>query len=91
MSREDNGLRLRLVNCLQTIIDLEPDLEQLDLVEKLDKEIKVLKTVINRIDQFRVEEEDVLRVEEATSVFLQELRLPLACKEQNKTFPRLLQ
>lgn len=88
---ENSGLRFRLVNCLQTIIDLEPDLEQMDLGEKLEKEIKVLKTVIRKIDQYIVDEEDVLRVEEATSVFLEELRLPMALKEKNKTFPRLLQ
>ena len=91
MSEGNSGLRLRLVNCLQTIIDLEPDLAQLDLGDKLEREIDVLKSVIKKIDQFRVEEEDVLRVEEATSVFLQELRFPLACKEQGKASGRLLQ
>lgn len=91
MSQQDSELRLRLVSCLQTIIDLEPDLKHLDLEKKLEKEIKVLKTVIRKIDQFQIDEDDVLRVEEATSLFLEELQLPLACSEHHGYYSGLLQ
>jgi len=70
-------LQSRLLNCLETIIELEQDIERLELGHVLLAEFNQLKTFMERIDQVAVEEEDVRRIEAATSNFLDELRVPL--------------
>lgn len=67
-------LHLRLRTCLQTILDLEPELKTIQLAEPLLAEFTVLKDIYNRLESFLVEEEDVKRIEDATSHFLAELK-----------------
>lgn len=71
-------LRMRLTNCLQTILDLEPELDKLELSEMLRQEYTVLRSFMDTVDQVELHERDVRRIEEATESFLQELRGPLA-------------
>lgn len=70
-------LQIRLKNCLQTILELEPDMAQLSLRVNFQQEIDTLKGYLSEIDQMNLSEEDVLRLERATALFLDELRLPL--------------
>jgi len=65
------------MNCLETIIELERDLERLELGHVLLSEFSQLKTFMERIDQVAVDEQDVRRIEAATSNFLDELKGPL--------------
>lgn len=75
-------LQSRLLNCLETIIELERDIERLELGHVLLAEFNQLKTFMERIDQVAVEEEDVRRIEAATSNFLDELRVPLGLSRE---------
>ena len=70
-------LQSRLMNCLETIIELERELERLELGHVLLSEFAQLKDFMDKIDQVKVDEEDVRRIEAATSHFLEELRGPL--------------
>ena len=73
-----NSLQMRLTNCLQTILDLEPELERLELSEMLLQEYNVLKSFMDNVDSVDLEEQDVRRIEEATAGFLAELKTPLS-------------
>ncbi len=90
---EENALnlQLRLKNCLQTILELEPDLEQLELGHVLLKEYSLLKTFIEQLEQITLFEEDVRRIEEATVNFLEELRVPLSSVKEQLGKHNLLQ
>ncbi len=77
MDSNATTLQSRLLNCLETIIELERDLERLELGHVLLSEFSQLKTFMERIDQVTVDEEDVRRIEAATSNFLDELKVPL--------------
>lgn len=68
---------VRITNCLQTILDLEPELTKLDLGHSLLDEFVVLKSFLQKIDEVELSEDDVQRIEQATSNFLKELREPL--------------
>jgi len=69
---------VRIANCLQTILELEPELERLELGSSLLDEFAVLKSFLEKLDKVEVSEEDVRRIELATSNFLDELKGPLA-------------
>ncbi|CAM2061461.1 conserved hypothetical protein [Desulfovibrionales bacterium] len=71
-------LQVRLKNCLQTIVDLEPDLRRIELGQMLLMEYKVLKAFLERLNDASLVEDDVSRIERATESFLNELRMPLA-------------
>ncbi len=68
----------RISNCLQTILELETDLKRLEMGHALIKEFVVLKAFLEKIDRVDLREEDVLRIERATSTFLDELKGPLS-------------
>jgi hypothetical protein len=70
-------LQHRLLNCLQTIIDLEEELGSRDVDINLSQELGTLKRVMLNIDQLEISEIDVQRVEQATTRFLEELSGPL--------------
>jgi hypothetical protein len=74
-------LSARISNCLQTILELEPDLERLRLGHVLIREFKILKTFLARMDRIDIDESDVTRIETATESFLRELKTPLALVE----------
>lgn len=78
LSNPEDSHLARISNCLQTILDLEPELEKLELGKSLLEEFGVLKDFLRRIDSVALNEDDVERVESATASFLDELRAPLA-------------
>lgn len=65
-------LQIRLKNCLQTILDLEPEIQK-NGEDSFDKEFSSLKTYLDHIDELELAEDDVIRLENVTSIFLQEL------------------
>jgi hypothetical protein len=81
----------RLRNCLQTILELEPELERLQLPGTFRSELEVLKQHLDRIRHFEFYEEDLRRLEAATAKFLEELRLPFAHLRTTSTQRRLVQ
>ena len=81
----------RLKNCLQTILDLEPDLERLRLPDTFRTELEALKLHLERIRHFDFREEDLKRLEAATEKFLEELRLPFAHTKSLSSKDRMLQ
>jgi len=85
------NLMYRITNCLQTILDLEPEIRRLDLGHVLLKEFGLLKAFLLKIDKFDLEETDVQRIENATASFLEELRAPLEEQESERLGPRLIQ
>lgn len=84
-------LQMRLKNCLQTILELEPDLEKLDLGHVLLKEYSLLRSFIEKLDDVNLFEEDVNRIEQATANFLDELKTPLSLLHDSAVKRRLTQ
>lgn len=66
----------RLHSCLQTILDLEEDLESCNLAEALSKELRMLRGFMNNIKEMELAEQDVERIEAATAHFLENLNFP---------------
>ena len=66
----------RLKNCLQTILELEPELERMLVSGAFRAELETLRLHIERVEQIEFFEEDLNRLEAATAKFLEELRLP---------------
>ncbi|BBD07803.1 uncharacterized protein DFE_1077 [Desulfovibrio ferrophilus] len=91
MDSKTTVLQSRLMNCLETIIELERDLERLDLGHVLLSEFSQLKDFMERIDQVAVDEEDVRRIEAATSNFLDELKMPLGIMNDELEDGKLVQ
>lgn len=71
---ENTLLHSRLKNCLQTILELEDKLAETHLGPMLLTEFSILKGVFDKLEDVSVEEDDVKRIEEATSRFLLELK-----------------
>ncbi|MGE4292952.1 MAG: hypothetical protein AB7E32_12175 [Desulfovibrio sp.] len=69
---------IRITNCLKTILELEPELRKLDLGASLLDEFDFLKRFLEKVDHMQLSEDEVERIERATSKFLEELRLPFA-------------
>lgn len=82
---------VRITNCLQTILDLEPQLEKLEHGNSLLDEFAVLKSFLERIDKVELSEEDVERIESATASFLRELQGPLGKAQSDGKSGRRLQ
>lgn len=82
---------VRIANCLQTILELESELEKLELGSSLLEEFAVLKSFLEKLDKVEVSEEDVRRIEQATANFLEELKGPLADGEGEDSPGRRLQ
>jgi len=76
-------LSARIVNCLQTILELEPLLRSLDTGQLLLSEFKTLKAFLKEMDAIALDEDDVERIETATERFLQELKLPVTRSRDN--------
>ena len=81
-------LQIRLKNCIQTILDLEPDMRAEIWGRHFDEELSTLKDYLRRVDRMNLAEDDVQRLENATASFLAELRLSRRGQPQQK---RLLQ
>jgi hypothetical protein len=69
-----SSLNSRLHNCLATILELEAALEHTHLGPALHDEFSLLKEVMQRLGEVKVEEPDVCRIEAATGRFLAELK-----------------
>ncbi len=82
---------VRITNCLQTILELEPQLEELEHGNSLLDEFVVLKSFLEKIDRVELSESDVERIESATANFLKELQVPLARAEADGKKRRRLQ
>ncbi len=79
MQREKNAsLNMRILNCLQTILELEATLRRLELGGLLLSEFTVLKDFLKDVESIELDEADVARIENATEHFLQELKMPLS-------------
>lgn len=66
-------LTSRLKSCLNTILELEEALDDTDVGKLMQDEFVVLREVAERLDSVKVNENDVLRIEKATTRFLLEL------------------
>lgn len=73
----ESVLRARVLNCLQTILDLEPELEKHALADRLVAEFRHLKRTIRAIDSLKLQESDVERIERSTADFLEQIKVPL--------------
>ncbi len=82
---KSSSLAARIVNCLQTILELEPMLRRMDSGQVLLSEFKVLKAFLNDMDNIALDEDDVTRIENATECFLQELKTPATAFRQGET------
>ena len=65
-------LQLRLKNCIQTILELEPQIGA-DLSDRYF--VEELRRFLDSVEQMRLGEDDVERLESATATFLEELGL----------------
>lgn len=77
------GLRARVYNCLQTILDLESDLDRAGMAENLLEELNEIKGLINHTHHWDLKEADVLRIERATADFLREIEIPLSLRTKS--------
>ncbi len=84
-------LQIRLQNCLQTILDLEPDMEKFAIYDTFKDEMTALKKYLNELNTLSLSEDDVTRLEKATALFLQELSLPFIQAQNTGTNKRILQ
>lgn len=69
-------LHIRLQSCLQTILDMEEELENCELAESLSKEFRILRGFMDSIAEMELAEQDVERIEIATANFLKNIHLP---------------
>ena len=67
-------LQIRLRNCIQTILDLEPTLREGIRGCLFDVELTALRKFLGEVDRMPLEEEDVRRMENATAMFLSDIR-----------------
>lgn len=65
-------LQIRLKHCIQTILDLEPDMRK-NGEESFNEDFSRLKSLLNRVEEMDLVESDVSRLESAASAFLREL------------------
>lgn len=84
-------LQIRLKNCLQTILELEPDLDQLPVRGDFQADMDRLKKYLDRVEDMELGEEDVLRLESTTAHFLAELRQTMRHTKQGSVNHRILQ
>lgn len=66
-------LQLRLKNCLQTILELQPAMRKVYRVN-FAEDFSQLKSYLKRLDDMDLREEDVERLESMTADFLKEAR-----------------
>lgn len=78
MQTEPVILQARLKNCLLTIVELEPVLTKFTIHSELLQEFKHLRSVISKVSELELSMEEVARIESATSMFLNELEIPLS-------------
>ncbi len=84
-------LHLRLRSCLQAILELEPELKAIRAAEPLLSELSVLKDIYGRLETLLIQEEDVRRIEEATTNFFEELKVSIKGQNAPRSGQRFLQ
>ena len=84
-------LYLRLRSCLQAILELEPELKNIQVAEPLLAEFTVLKEIYTRLESLLVQEADVKRIENATAHFLEELKGTVKQESLTRSGQRYLQ
>lgn len=67
-----SDLQLRLKNCLQTILDLEPCMHE-NGEDSFDEEFSSIKSFLSHVDQMDLVEEEVRWMEDVTVIVLSEL------------------
>ena len=67
-------LQIRLKHCIQTILELEPELRENAVGKCFEAEFSTLRTCLQRIGALPLGEDDVQRLETATASFLAELK-----------------
>lgn len=65
-------LQIRLKNCLQTILELEPVMRS-SCRDVLAEDLKTLGNYLGKVDHMQLGEEEVARLERLTDRFLREL------------------
>lgn len=75
---DNSHLRLRLKNCLQTILELKGDIDALPFGHVFMADIDNLESFLDKLANIVVSEQEVQRVELATARFLDELNPVLA-------------
>lgn len=88
---DSSHLRLRLKNCLQTILELKDDIGSLPFGDSFMTEIDRLESFLDKLADIAVNEQEVQRVELATSRFLNELDPVLAQVDLAKSSKSRLQ
>jgi hypothetical protein len=83
------GLQARVYNCLQTILDLESDLDRAGMGENLLEELNEIKGLIHQTHHWDLKEADVLRIERATADFLREIEIPLSLRTKGGSLFRV--
>lgn len=79
----EDVLRMRLKECLSTVIELEKKMALHDNADLYTKELSVLRKFVQKIDTITVSEEDVVRIENVTERFLCEFSSSLLTAEHN--------
>lgn len=72
---EARELRLRLRNCLETILEIRASLDSVPFGASFMPEFGSLENYLRKLEQVSPEEVEVARVELATANFLRELKL----------------
>ncbi len=67
-----SNLQIRLKNCLQTILELEPSMHE-NGENSFDMEFTSIKSFLSHIDQIELAEEEVQWMENVTVIVLSEL------------------
>lgn len=91
MVTDSPRLIIRLRSCLQTIFDLETELQSVQMAESLSEEFSTLKEIYERLETLLVREEDVCRIEDATAHFLREIKGSIKEKKITASDHRFLQ
>lgn len=89
----NDALYVRLHNCLQTILELEPTFSEntFENCAELKELFTMLKDSLSQLGQVKYEPEDVERIEHSVAVFLQAIK-PQAQKSDKKLYSgRILQ
>jgi hypothetical protein len=70
---DERLLQIRLRNCLQTILDLNENMDTNAFRLAFSGELEFMRNFLNGLDSIILSETDVLRIEDATEVFFKEL------------------
>lgn len=84
MQVENSILHARLRNCLVTIVELEPVLTRMTIHSEILSEFNHLRSIIEKLSQLELSNQEVDRIESATNLFLKELQIPLSFLKKNK-------